>query len=171
MRTVSVEKRHRGPFGWAIAILFWGFNAIMVAGLWAFATRMSAGPAATSHAEHVGAVIGGTIAFSAILWIWALGDFVLGVAMLLTRGKKVTVTAPIQAAPAPVYMPPLLTEQLLAPLLLTERLPTTPAESRHACPFCAEQILVTAKLCRFCNRDLPPGWAATNPNTAVINRS
>ena len=29
-RVTQIEKRRRGPFGWFVAILFYGFNAIMV---------------------------------------------------------------------------------------------------------------------------------------------
>jgi hypothetical protein len=31
----------------------------------------------------------------------------------------------------------------------------TPAPTHRKCPFCAEQVLVEAKICRFCQRDLP----------------
>ena len=34
---------------------------------------------------------------------------------------------------------------------------------RRPCPFCAELILPDAKLCRFCNHDLPVAEAATTP--------
>lgn len=32
----------------------------------------------------------------------------------------------------------------------------SPSADRRACPHCAEQILVDAKVCRFCGRDVPP---------------
>jgi hypothetical protein len=30
---------------------------------------------------------------------------------------------------------------------------------RGPCPYCAELIVPAAKVCRFCSRELPPGWA------------
>ena len=47
---------------------------------------------ARDAAYHAGTMIGGAIAFSMILWFWFLGAVVLGILMLLTRGKKVTIT-------------------------------------------------------------------------------
>lgn len=33
------------------------------------------------------------------------------------------------------------------------------SSSREPCPYCAEDIKPAAKICRFCDRDLPEGWA------------
>jgi hypothetical protein len=34
-----------------------------------------------------------------------------------------------------------------------------PAAQRRPCPYCAELILPAARVCRFCSRELPEGWA------------
>jgi hypothetical protein len=34
-------------------------------------------------------------------------------------------------------------------------------EIRYPCPFCAEPIVSAAKVCRFCRKELPAGWADT----------
>ena len=33
------------------------------------------------------------------------------------------------------------------------------SSSREPCPYCAEDIKPAANICRFCDRDLPEGWA------------
>lgn len=33
------------------------------------------------------------------------------------------------------------------------------AERRAACPFCSEQVVTTAKVCRFCGHELPEVWS------------
>ena len=35
-----------------------------------------------------------------------------------------------------------------------------PVREERECPFCAERILVRARLCRFCGREVPPVPAA-----------
>ena len=37
--------------------------------------------------------------------------------------------------------------------------PLPPREVRRPCPFCAEPIVSAAKVCRFCGKELPAGWA------------
>jgi len=34
-----------------------------------------------------------------------------------------------------------------------------PAEERAPCPYCAEQIITAARVCRFCGRELVADWA------------
>lgn len=93
MGTISIERRKRGVFGWIIAILFWGFNAMMV--VWLIGgigatSKQYAG--ATSEAAKAGTAIGATIGVGMVLSIWVMGAIVLGLMMLFTRGKKITVT-------------------------------------------------------------------------------
>jgi hypothetical protein len=38
------------------------------------------------------------------------------------------------------------------------------AGKRVPCPHCAELIMPQAKVCRFCGRDLFPGWSDTQTN-------
>ena len=93
MGQVQIEKRKRGPFGWVVAILFWGFNIMMAVGLWG--GMQGAGEVLTnaqSDAERAGAAIGTTMGVGVILFIWVLGVIILGMMMLFTRGKKVIVT-------------------------------------------------------------------------------
>lgn len=93
MATVTrIEKRKRGIFGWVFLILFWAFNALMLAwfigGMGATSETVAA---AASDAERAGAAIGTMIGAGMILSIWVMGDIILGVLVLLTRGKKVIV--------------------------------------------------------------------------------
>ena len=46
----------------------------------------------------------------------------------------------------------------IAPAASTPQPPRL-AERRAACPFCSEQVVTTAKVCRFCGHELPEGWS------------
>ena len=93
MATVTIQKRKRGPFGWLIAILFWGFNVLMAVWLFgAFGTTVEQYQSATTEAARAGTAIGATLGVGMILVIWGLGAIILGMMMLFTRGKTVSIT-------------------------------------------------------------------------------
>lgn len=88
-RTVRVEKRQRGVFGWLFLLLFWGFNVVMAVGFFGgMSDSVEQGAAITSEAEQAGFAIGTAIGFGMILTIWAFGAIILGLFVLFTRGKK-----------------------------------------------------------------------------------
>ena len=93
MPTVTIERRRRGPFGKLIALLFWGWQALMayalISGLNAVGTQ-----AAGYHtqAEQVGAGIGATLGATLLLILWVLGTAILGAMAMMTRGRRETVT-------------------------------------------------------------------------------
>lgn len=96
MATIQVEKRKRGIFGWIVAILFWGFNALMVA--WVASYWGSLGGLhgqSEDQFEQAGAVIGGTIGTGMLFAFWFFGAVILGLMMFFTRGKKVVTTQEI----------------------------------------------------------------------------
>lgn len=87
-----VETRKRGFFGMIFWWMLLAFNAFM--GLWLFhAVKISSEhfQATTDAASQAGTAIGGTIAAGVLLWLWVFGDVVLGLLVLLSRGKKVTI--------------------------------------------------------------------------------
>jgi hypothetical protein len=95
-RIIRKETRKRGFFGWLFLLAFIGFNVLMIAWLvqyWSTLSQMTA----TSDAEKVGAAIGGTIGSGMILTLWALGDVILGIIVLLTRGRKTIIEETVEA--------------------------------------------------------------------------
>ncbi|RUW62123.1 hypothetical protein [Mesorhizobium sp. M7A.F.Ca.US.008.03.1.1] len=87
-----IETRKRGFFGMLFWWMFLAFNALM--GLWMFAGIKGASQqyqATTDAASHVGTAIGGSIAIGILLWIWVFGDIILGLLVLLSRGKRITI--------------------------------------------------------------------------------
>lgn len=86
---VQLRKPIRGPFGKFVKWLFIGFNVLMV--MWLVSYFMSIGQhtnAAESNAEKAGTVIGATIGTGILVFLWALGDIVLGLFVLFTRPKS-----------------------------------------------------------------------------------
>ncbi|MGX7741541.1 hypothetical protein [Rhodopseudomonas parapalustris] len=89
-KIVRREIRKRGFFGWVFLILFFAFNAIMLMWLISYWSIL-AQPDAATEAERLGKTIGGTIGSGALLMMWGLGDVILGMLALLTRGSKTIV--------------------------------------------------------------------------------
>ncbi|KQZ29134.1 hypothetical protein ASD50_18250 [Mesorhizobium sp. Root552] len=91
-RIERVEVRKRGFFGMVFWLMFLAFNALMA--LWLVFTIKSASDqfqATSDAASQAGTAVGGTIATGVLLWIWVFGDIILGLLVMLSRGRKVTI--------------------------------------------------------------------------------
>ncbi|MCB9947758.1 MAG: hypothetical protein H6842_08010 [Rhodospirillaceae bacterium] len=83
-----IEKRSRGPLGRLVAIVFWGFNLLML--LWLLSAIGVIGnqlDSAASDVQQTATTIGAGIGFSMILGVWLIGALVLGLVKFLTRGS------------------------------------------------------------------------------------
>ncbi len=87
---IRTEKRQRSAFGQIVKWIFIAFNALMLVWL---VSGMNAVSQLTpdSDAARAGHAIGAAIGFSMVLSIWVMGDLILGLFVLLTRGNKVIV--------------------------------------------------------------------------------
>jgi hypothetical protein len=56
---------------------------------------------------------------------------------------------------------PILIVIAIGVVLLARRRDVLTAK-RAPCPYCAESILIQATVCRFCGRQLLPGWSSKN---------
>ena len=93
MNIVRTEKRERSVLGKVIKGIFIAFNLLM--GLWLVGGLHAASKIQTfSAAEQIGAGIGVTIGVTVLLVLWAVGDLILGVLVLITRGNKVIIEEP-----------------------------------------------------------------------------
>ncbi len=91
-KTIQTEKRKRGFFGWIFLMLFWIFNLLMIA--WLFATLGAWGELdpTTSEAQEAGRGLGMVVGLGMIFGLWAIGMVVFGGLAFATRGKKVIET-------------------------------------------------------------------------------
>jgi hypothetical protein len=96
---IRKEKYQRGPFGTLVKWVFIAFNLLMLVCLISGLNSVS-GIATHSEAERIGRDIGATIGVSMVLTLWIMGDIILGVAVLLTRGDKVIVEETIGEGPS-----------------------------------------------------------------------
>jgi hypothetical protein len=85
---VRRETRERSAVGKLIKWAFIAFNILMV--IW-IVGGMNAASKIEVHslAEHAGRAIGSAIGFVSLLILWAIGDIILGILVLFTRGDKV----------------------------------------------------------------------------------
>lgn len=82
-----IEKRRRGFFGWIFLLLFWAWNALMVAWLFTGVGATNCTQYA-SDAARSGCAAGTGVAMIAILLVWALGAVILGMLAFFARGRR-----------------------------------------------------------------------------------
>jgi uncharacterized membrane protein len=96
-KTIRVEKRKRGLFGKLFALLFWVFNALMLAWLvTGINGTADLAATATSEAEQAGIAIGTTIGVSLVIGVWAFGAIILGLLSFMTRGDKIVTETTVE---------------------------------------------------------------------------
>ena len=81
-------KGKRSLFGHLVLWSFVGFNLLMIAWLVYGLGAVTEGYQEMSSAEQAGAAIGTGIGAAMIFVIWAVGDIILGIPVLLTRPSK-----------------------------------------------------------------------------------
>ena len=91
-RTIRTEKRRRGIFGTIVWWIFLAYNAFMIYWMYAlFTVNSEQISSATSNNEQAVAVVAGGITFGMSLFLWFLGSVILGLIVMLSRGRKVIV--------------------------------------------------------------------------------
>src|SRR5579862_3692056 len=90
-RVIREEREQRGCFGWGLLILFWLFNDFMVYAVFGGLFNISRLAPAADQAEQTGRAIGTGIGLWLLASVWVMGDLILGIPVLLTRGHRVMV--------------------------------------------------------------------------------
>jgi hypothetical protein len=88
MTVVRREVSDRTFMGKVVKWTFVAFNALMLVWLISGMMAVSDNPVG-SEAEEAGRAIGTAMGATMILGLWAIGDVILGILVLLTRRKKI----------------------------------------------------------------------------------
>lgn len=89
MATVQREVSDRTTFGKIVKWVFIGFNILML--IWMVSACAAVGDIseqAVNDAERAGAAIGTGLGMTFLLFVWGVGDVILGMFVLFTRRKK-----------------------------------------------------------------------------------
>lgn len=89
MPTVQREISDRTAFGKVMKWLFIIFNIFML--IWMVTSCVAVGDIssnAVNDAERAGAAIGAGLGMTFLLFVWGVGDVILGLFVLFTRRKK-----------------------------------------------------------------------------------
>lgn len=90
MATVQREVSDRTGFGKIIKWTFIAFNILML--IWMVSSCSAIGDIsqnAANDAERAGAAIGAGLGMTFLMFIWAIGDVILGMLVFFTRRKKI----------------------------------------------------------------------------------
>lgn len=85
---VQLRKLKRGFFGKLVKWSFIGFNIFMAIWLISGLSASTEGFQQMSDAEQMGAAVGTGLGAAMVIGIWVVGDFILGLFVLLTRPKS-----------------------------------------------------------------------------------
>jgi hypothetical protein len=89
MPTVQREVSDRTTFGKIVKWIFIIFNVLML--IWLVSSCAAVGDIssnAANDAERAGAAIGAGLGVTFLLFVWGVGDVILGLFVLFTRRKK-----------------------------------------------------------------------------------
>lgn len=84
-------KGKRSLFGYLVLWGFLGFNLLMIAWLYFGLGAVTDGYQEMSATEQAGTAMGAGIGAMMVFVIWAIGDVILGIPLLLTRPSKTMV--------------------------------------------------------------------------------
>lgn len=86
---VQLRKLKRGFFGKIFKFLFIAFNIFMALWMFSYFGVVSDAAKDTSNsARQAGAAIGGALGTGFLLFLWGIGDLILGLFVLFTRPRK-----------------------------------------------------------------------------------
>ncbi|NOG69606.1 hypothetical protein [Roseicella sp. DB1501] len=100
-RVLLEVRERRGRVGRAVRGTFWTFQALMLLG--SLGTCAAVGPFLSRADPEVamGAGMFGAMALGTLWVLWPLGTLVLGLLLILTRGRKRLIEAPPPVGPRP----------------------------------------------------------------------
>lgn len=92
MPTIQREIRKRGFFGHVFKWLFIIFNVLMLVWMIAYWKEIGGKVGDGSDAYTAGANVGAVLGTGFLAFFWVAGDIVLGMFVLLTRGRRILIT-------------------------------------------------------------------------------
>jgi hypothetical protein len=95
-KIVRTVKHVRGAFGKFIKWVFILFNVLMVFWLFSYWSDIAPMLNTGSQAEQAGAAIGSTLGTGMVIMIWGLGAVILGIPVMLTRGKRIEIEEAVE---------------------------------------------------------------------------
>ena len=98
VKIIRREERKRSVMGRIVKIVFIVFNVVMVLWTGAYLLQISdMHVKATSEAARTGTNIGATLGLGFLAFIWVAGAIILGLIVMMTRGKMTIIEEQIES--------------------------------------------------------------------------